>query len=146
MDAITAADHEYAISRAVHALRHHAGDVPNGRKARSFGAESCEAGEPSNFQRSTPGFDSGTGAENGRPGAFARDYGPQRATPDMEPKRLSPNSGRDSSSDSGSVRQGSLVRRAAIRFRAGMNSMCPGTRVFYWCLMAASLIEIARVI
>ena len=125
MDAFTAGNSELAIARAIHALRDNADYIPNGGQ----GGQLAGARQPDRGPR-----------------AFARDYGPQRTTPDMEPKRLSPNSSGDSSGDSGSVGQGSMVHRAAIRFRAEMSSMCPGTRVFYWCLVAASIIEIARVV
>ena len=79
-------------------------------------------------------------------GSFEKDYGPKRTLPNLEPAGLRHGGSRYRPGDRGSVGQGSMVHRAAIRFRAEMTSMCPGTRVFYWCLMAASLIEIARVI
>ena len=125
MDAFTAGNSEHAIARAVSALRDPTHSLSDG-------------GQVGQLARSR--------GPHRRPGAYARDYGPQRTTPDMEPKRLPVDSGGDSSGDSGSSRQGSMVYRAAIRFRAEMNAMCPGTRVFYWCLVAASVIEIARVI
>lgn len=125
MDAFTAGNSECAIARAVDALRYPTHNLSHGGE----GGQLAGARQPDRGPR-----------------AFARDYGPQRTTPDMEPKRLPVDSGGHSSGDSGSTRQSSMVHRAAIRFRAEMTSMCPGTRVFYWCLMAASLIEIARVI
>ena len=123
MDAFTAGNSECAIARAVDALRYPTHNLSHGGE----GGQLAGARQPDRGPR-----------------AFARDYGPQRTTPDMEPKRLSPNSSGHRSGNSGSVRQGSMVHRAAIRFRAEMSSMCPGTRVFYWCLVAASIIEIAR--
>ena len=125
MDAFTAGNSEHAIARAVSALRDPTHSLSDG-------------GQVGQLARSR--------GPHRRPGAYARDYGPQRTTPDMEPKRLPVDSGGHSSGDSGSSRQGSLVYRAAIRFRAEMRAMCPGTRVFYWCVLAASVIEIARVI
>lgn len=123
MDAFTAGNSECAIARAVDALRYPTHNLSHGGE----GGQLAGARQPDRGPR-----------------AFARDYGPQRTTPDMEPKRLSPNSSGGSSGDSGSVGQGSMVGRAVLRFRAEMSSMCPGTRVFYWCLVAASIIEIAR--
>lgn len=79
-------------------------------------------------------------------GSFEKDYGPKRAVPFMEPQGLRHGGSRNRPGDRSSARQGSLVGRAVLRFRAEMSSMCPGTRVFYWCLVAASVIEIARVI
>ena len=125
MDAFTAGNSECAIARAVDALRYPTHNLSHGGE----GGQLAGARQPDRGPR-----------------AFALDYGPQRATPDMEPKRLPANSSGDSSGDSGSVGQGSMVNRAIVRFRSEMNSMGPGPRVFYWCLMAASLIEIARVI
>ena len=82
-----------------------------------------------------------TGQQDRGPGAFARDYGPARAIPQgMEPARLHPDDCGGRAGDSGVVRQGSLVIRAIARFRAEMKSMCPGTRVFYWCALAAGVI------
>ena len=125
MDAIATGNSELAIARAIHALRDNADYIPNGGQ----GGQLAGARQPDRGSR-----------------AFARDYGPQRTSPDMEPKRLPADSGRNSSGDSGSPRQSSLVHRAIVRFRAEMSSMCPGTRIFYWCLMAAFVIEISRVI
>lgn len=78
-------------------------------------------------------------------GSFEKDYGPKRSVPFMEPQGLRHGGSRNSTGDRSSARQGSLVGgRAVLRFRAEMSSMCPGARVFYWCLVAASIIEIAR--
>lgn len=125
MDAFTAGNSECAIARAVDALRYPTHNLSHGGE----GGQLAGARQPDRGPR-----------------AFARDYGPQRTTPDMEPKRLPVDSGGHSSGDSGSSRQGSLVARCYARFVAEMRAMCPGTRVFYWCVLAASVIEIARVI
>ena len=125
MDAFTAGNSECAIARAVDALRYPTHNLSHGGQ----GGQLAGARQPDRGPR-----------------AFARDYGPQRTTPDMEPKRLPVDSGGHSSGDSGSSRQGSLVARGHARFLSEIRAMCPGTRVFYWCLVAASIIEIARVV
>lgn len=79
-------------------------------------------------------------------GSFEKDYGPRRAVPFMEPQGLRHGGSRNRPGDRRSARQGSLVARCYARFVAEMRAMCPGTRVFYWCVLAASVIEIARVI
>ena len=125
MDAITAGNSELAIARAIHALRDNADYIPNGGQ----GGQLAGARQPDRGPR-----------------AFARDYGPTRTLPFMEPQGLRHGGSRNSTGDRSSARQGSLVGRAVLRFRAEMSSMCPGARVFYWCLVAASIIEIARVV
>ena len=79
-------------------------------------------------------------------GSFEKDYGPKRAVPFMEPQGLRHGGSRNSTGDRSSARQGSLVARGHARFLSEIRAMCPGTRVFYWCLVAASIIEIARVV
>ena len=79
-------------------------------------------------------------------GSFEKDYGPKRAVPFMEPQGLRHGRSRNSTGDRSSARQGSLVARGHARFLSEIRAMCPGTRVFYWCLVAASIIEIARVV
>ena len=79
-------------------------------------------------------------------GSFEKDYGPTRTLPFMEPQGLRHGGSRNSTGDRSSARQGSLVARGHARFFAEMRAMCPGARVFYWCLVAASIIEIARVV
>ena len=79
-------------------------------------------------------------------GSFEKDYGPTRTLPFMEPQGLRHGGSRNSTGDRSSSGQGSLVARGHARFVAEMRAMCPGTRVFYWCLVAASIIEIARVV
>lgn len=79
-------------------------------------------------------------------GSFEKDYGPTRTLPFMEPQGLRHGGSRYRPGDRSSSGQGSLVARGHARFFAEMRAMCPGTRVFYWCVLAASVIEIARVI
>lgn len=79
-------------------------------------------------------------------GSFEKDYGPKRAVPFMEPQGLRHGGSRNSTGDRSSARQGSLVGRAVLRFRAEMSSMCPGARVFYACLCVASAITAGRVV
>jgi len=79
-------------------------------------------------------------------GSFEKDYGPFKTLPNLEPQGLRHGGSRNRPGDRRSARQGSLVARCYARFVAEMRAMCPGTRVFYWCVLAASVIEIARVI
>ena len=79
-------------------------------------------------------------------GSFEKDYGPKRSVPFMEPQGLRHGGSRNSTGDRRGSAQGSLVARGHARFLSEIRAMCPGTRVFYWCLVAASVIEIARVI
>lgn len=79
-------------------------------------------------------------------GSFEKDYGPTRTLPFMEPQGLRHGGSRNRPGDRSSARQGSLVARGHARFLSEIRAMCPGTRVFYWCLVAASVIEIARAV
>ena len=123
MDAFTAGNSELAIARAVDALRYPTHNLSHGGEGGQL---------------------AGARGPHRRSGAYARDYGPKRSVPFMEPQGLRHGGSRNSTGDRSSARQGSLVGRAVLRFRAEMSSMCPGARVFYWCLVAASIIEIAR--
>lgn len=125
MDAFTAGNSEHAIARAVSALRDPTHSLSDG-------------GQVGQLARSR--------GPHRRPGAYARDYGPTRTLPNLEPQGLRHGGSRYRSGDRRSARQGSLVARCYARFVAEMRAMCPGTRVFYWCVLAASVIEIARVI
>ena len=123
MDAFTAGNSEHAIARAVSALRDPTHSLSDG-------------GQVGQLARSR--------GPHRRPGAYARDYGPTRTLPFMEPQGLRHGGSRYRPGDRSSSGQGSLVARGHARFFAEMRAMCPGTRVFYWCLVAASIIEIAR--
>ena len=77
-------------------------------------------------------------------GSFEKDYGPTRTLPNLEPQGLRHGGSRHHPGDRGGSGQSSMVARGHARFLSEIRAMCPGTRVFYWCLVAASIIEIAR--